>query len=461
MRAALPRWAGRLRLFAAPALYAGVVLYVWQALAPQPRFTIAEPCRPVGFSSDGHYAVTYRHWREPVEAAGDGYYHLHTGPIQLWDLRTGTPVFSALHDQHDFLGVGMSPDDRWLAVPDGNDQIGRIQLRIFDLRSGKEQRAFDIPLVNRKEFWIKYCFSPDGRWIAYTGTHERGPILLGGLQGEAAPTALEDACPPFVFSPDSKVLAATVPEGLRADPQKGEVRFHDLAMGKVRGVYQTRETSSNLFFSPDGRSLVANCWTKTKDDEGWAVGVWDIATHRELLWLNDASGQQFAPDGKTLLARRDLYGHLLIDTATWTERAVVPKGKAGESEVVYCNGAQSPLVVTSTSWEPASQRWWKYLGFLPYFRSQAQVTVAVRKLATQETVATVHHNGICAPFLAPDGSTLLMCAQPDRFTKPVLQVWDVPPRTLTAERAAALGTLTLAFVFGIWLVRRSRQKRIL
>src|SRR5437899_2222012 len=65
---------------------------------PQPRHTLGEACWPSGFTSDGRYAVTYKRWSRRLPSGGMG--EEATGPIQLWDLHTGTVAASFLDDQH-------------------------------------------------------------------------------------------------------------------------------------------------------------------------------------------------------------------------------------------------------------------------------------------------------------------------------------------------------------------------
>jgi WD40 repeat protein len=465
MRITLRQWTRPLVLLAALTLYTVSALYLWQALAPQPRFTIEAPCLPAAFTHDGRYVVTYRHWQKRLEPTSKSYCDVSTGPVQVWNLRTGEPVFFARPDQREIYGAKLSPDDRWLAVPERDDPTREIRLHIFDLRSGKEQRVFDVPMAHPTEFWIYYCFSPDGRRIAYTAMDKRGPTLIGDVLGEAPPKALDGVHPPFVFAPDSKVLAALAPAERRADPRWGEVWFYNLATGKVQDVYRMRKgmIASDVcepLFSPDGRTLALTCVHADPKEEGCALGAWDVGTHRELLWLDDATAEHFSPDGKTLVVWHGL-NQTLIDTATWTERTVIPAEEGVSSEVVYPSGAQTPLLLTSNSWnlgpESLAQKYASYLGFLPFFRVQAKMTVAVRNVATQEILALRHHGGICKPFLAPDGSTLLISVQPDQFTKPVLQVWDVPQPSHLGKQTAAVGTLTFVFAVGFWFIRRRRM----
>src|SRR6516165_11566433 len=145
-------------------LYIGCALHCWSWFAqPRPRHILGEACWPCAFTSDGQHVVTYKRWWRSTRNGGSG--EEATGPIQLWDLRTGSVMASFLDEQrHVDYHVELSPDDRWFAIQEGKD-YKNDKLRVIDLRSGNEQRAFDVP-TDAKACWSFFRFSPGGQLFA-------------------------------------------------------------------------------------------------------------------------------------------------------------------------------------------------------------------------------------------------------------------------------------------------------
>src|SRR5262249_27687312 len=133
----------------------------WTRLGrPEPRHILGEACWPCAFTSDGQHVVTYkRWWRTNPDGGGS---EEATGPIQLWDLRTGSVTASFLNEQRRVdYHVELSPDDRWFAIQEGKHPKDR-KLRVFDLRSGREHAAFDVP-TDAENFWSFFRFGSQGQ----------------------------------------------------------------------------------------------------------------------------------------------------------------------------------------------------------------------------------------------------------------------------------------------------------
>jgi hypothetical protein len=138
-------------IFALISGYLCLALAVWYLLEPRPRFMIEGPCRPADFTRDGRYVATYLEWTEKLGAGGQkfgmaGHRRFETGPVQLWDMHSGRATISVMPQPREFLGLQISPDDRWLAIPDGAD-LGRTKkLHVFSAQR-------DLPSNPRVEIW--------------------------------------------------------------------------------------------------------------------------------------------------------------------------------------------------------------------------------------------------------------------------------------------------------------------
>jgi WD40 repeat protein len=347
--------------------------------------------------------------------------------------------------------VELSPDDRWFAIQEGKD-YKNDKLRVIDLRSGNEQRAFDVP-TDAKACWSFFRFSPGGQlFAANTGKQGDEQITVWDLGEKRAALVLRGACPPFAFAPDGKHIAVTVPEKQRTDTEKGEICFRDLAGGEERGRCQLPKGSVwvNMCFSPDGATLCADC-----DNHGIrSTCAWDVKTNRELFWLEGTSNPRFVPDGKKVVLH-GLKGHVLIDTATWKQRAFVSAHDGDLIPVAAGPDLRSNLLVHSREFSHTANPisiWLK--GQNSSLKRHIDV-IEVYDVETEKMITTIQREDAhLIPFLTPDPSTLLITASKESTDQAVLEVWDVPPHSAWEYRAVSLGVLTLVFVAGIWLLRR-------
>jgi WD40 repeat protein len=257
------------------------------------------------------------------------------GAVRLWDLATGTVVFSCAQEGGPVRAVAFSPDGRrfvtgtrweadvWDAVqrkilcrlphaplsvtaaafsPDGRtvltgcsslDRNEKGDVRLWDVESGRELWRFAGPIKN---VW-SVAYSPDGHTFA-AGSGDR-------LQGEARlwDVAKRDESRPLgqhrhavhavAFSPDGSTLL-TSSGGLF----EGEAQVWDIATGKPvvtplghqAEVYTVAYSSDGRMLLTGGQDRAVRLWT----DAGKPLGP--------VLWHpKDVRSAAFSPDGRRVV----------------------------------------------------------------------------------------------------------------------------------------------------------------
>ena len=129
------------------------------------------------------------------------------------------------------------------------------------------------------DYTWKMSFSPDGRFLARTGTKAGVTLhdLESGGEARTIPVPLEDV-QIVAFAPDGKTLAVTT-------HLDGRILFWNLAECRVSRVLKAPGIVANLEFSPDGRFLVSG-----KRDSDYSMNVWDLSTGRCLYRLEGTVG---------------------------------------------------------------------------------------------------------------------------------------------------------------------------
>jgi RNA polymerase sigma factor (sigma-70 family) len=209
------------------------------------------------------------HFEPKLSADGDvlAWHPRVTGPPEIHVRRhsTGkTLIIKGLPQSMDRARTRMSPDGRWLVVPNEQGFLGR-----WDLLNGKE--ATPLPGVQRTVWEITW--SPDSRVILASGTASpRGVIdrearrdvrAWDAVTGRRLPHLDVEGNPQCIlFSPDGRTV-------LIGDRE--EIRLREVATGQERGRLPGHHATwvSALAVSEDGRLLASG-----GDDS--QVLVWDL-----------------------------------------------------------------------------------------------------------------------------------------------------------------------------------------
>ncbi|HYV34767.1 MAG TPA: WD40 repeat domain-containing protein, partial [Gemmataceae bacterium] len=196
--------------------------------------------------------------------------------IRLWDIATGKQ--RAVVELSEFAwNVAVTHDGKRLLA-----SLDSSTLACFDVATGEELWQDDTAWPGN------IAVSPDGKTICTDHHLGRGPLKLWNAETGKALGILGTESPThFLFSPDSKLLAAGTPdETVIWDVTKQQVA-HRFATGGLR-----------VAFSPDGRSLFTL---------GDLLLRWDVTTGKQIYKHTSTEGHTgsveavtFAPDGKSL-----------------------------------------------------------------------------------------------------------------------------------------------------------------
>jgi WD40 repeat protein/serine/threonine protein kinase len=233
---------------------------------------------------------------------------LSSGELSLWEAGKEVrryPLQAAYSRK-----LAFHPDGRHLALAiirpgKGLGQISSAQVRVVDLESGKEDYRIDLPGEDGEGL----AYSPDGKRLA--SGHRIFDAATGNkvleLHGQAGTTRA------VAFSPDGKrVMTGNGDFGEEGSLEwRGDIRVWDAATGRELLALQDLGYVEAVAFHPDGR------WIGAAFAKGGAfrVRMWDSRTGQ--AGLLDVAGHDlaFSPDGR-MLATSMNDAITLWDTAT-------------------------------------------------------------------------------------------------------------------------------------------------
>lgn len=282
------------------------------------------------FSPDSHYV-----------ASGD-----RSGSIELWDTLTGYRAFTVTgtlpvaslafspDGQQLAASWGMPPDYGWFIYPQGIDRQN-TSVVIWEVPTGKE-----ITRLEHSSLVSTLSFAPNGRWLA-TGSGSTAYIwdISVGMALTTTSTESSDLHAPtwinrVSFSPDGNSVALAESCIVRfgaGGPCRPKVKVWNALTGKTLWtIHLPGIWVKNLFFTPDGRWLVAvnNCLKKPQCEN--AVYIWEAKTGKlasQLVHNQIITAIAISPDGRFLASGES--GKLLI-WETSTGKAVSLINYAGE-----------------------------------------------------------------------------------------------------------------------------------
>ncbi|MGQ9765717.1 MAG: outer membrane protein assembly factor BamB family protein, partial [Armatimonadota bacterium] len=262
-------------------------------------------------------------------ASGD-----RSGTVELWDILTGYRTFTvtgtlpvaslAFSPDGRQLAAswGMPPDYGWFIYPTGIDRQN-TSVVIWEVPTGKE-----ITRLEHSSLVSTLSFAPNGRWLA-TGSGRTAYIWDISVGMALTTTSTESSglhAPTWInhvsFSPDGNLVALAesciVRFGL-GGPCRPEVKvWNTLTEETLWTKHLPGVWVKNLFFTPDGRWLVAvnNCLKEPQCEN--AVYIWEAKTGTlasQLIHNQIITAIAISLDGRFLASGEN--GKLLIwETST-------------------------------------------------------------------------------------------------------------------------------------------------
>ncbi len=247
---------------------------------PVRDFSLENPESAVPNSFPGVLAVAFSPDGKRMASGGyendkDDYF------ARVWDVETGKEVRRVMLGK---AGYGVrclvfSPDGKTLATL--GTQAGVI-LRLFDVETGKERRAFPKD-GNRRTEPGSIAFAPDGKTIAVARDSVR---LYDTATGEER-LRIDQRASHLHFTDGGKTLTAAV---------SGAIYRWDTAAGKLLTPEAGDSAVEQVLVSADGRRVVTR-------GQGGDAHIWDGATGKHLRRFEVAAWQSrlaISPDGRLL-----------------------------------------------------------------------------------------------------------------------------------------------------------------
>jgi WD40 repeat protein len=330
----------------------------------------------------------------------------------------------SVYEGDNVMAIAFSPDGQWLATTGSghlraSNEI-RNHVRIWNTSTGKLEREWDTTQLSRQ-----IAFSPDGNQLAYS---QNGKIEVRDFQKNIVLYILAGGF--LAYSPDGKILATGGFRALRKSEidRSGQSRYstveiHDAATGKVlRTIDISQFNIYSLAISRDGILFAGSC----NDDDtcDGTVGAWIMASGK-FLKSYDFEVSQFSPDGR------------------WAG-VISQSGDSGEVKVM-------DLAANTVKWSFGGA----VATFSPDWKEVAlreKSVIHLNSLATGNAIQTVPSGGGPVAF-SPDGKRLAAANYSSQTQRPItcssqrwtittshslLKIWDVA----TSRELLTLGNPT-------------------
>jgi hypothetical protein len=271
------------------------------------------------------------------------------GPnVFLWNVADGKELLRMqLPEKQIYHRVMFSEDGKSLIWNGREDS----EVRIFDTRSGRQDREFPNPKADRRGYCNFLCYSPDARLIAYNG-----PRFFEGLDMVDVATGQVVMSIPEVkdargaaFSPDGKFIATHSGDGgLHIWDVKTGRAFRELVphQNGAGGAYKW------VTWSPDGAFLATGGHIQPSLD------IWSLKSRKKVVSIPCRDcfyTAAFSPDGQSVLCTQSggqpyLY-HLIAEKETMHFN---PPGREGLF-LTWVNGQNRVAIIGAASNSDARQ----------------------------------------------------------------------------------------------------------
>lgn len=366
----------------------------------------------VAVSRDGRYALSGHCDRKE-------FMHCSKGSMKLWEISTGTNVYTFTEPYHAAMSVAFSPDGR-LALSSAPS--------LWDTTSGKQLRKFNY------ESAAALAFSADGRFALTGSNSSLGTLMLWDMPSANKIREFAAGSPiiTVALSPDGRFALS----GTRNYDYKA--KLWDVATGRLVREFTARSWNNSVTFSPDGRYVLAG-------NQDSSLTLWQTDTGQEVRRFGGqrlgwgASGvlsAVFSSDGKLILAGSHDGHARLWEVATGRQLRSFSDGTAPvhsvalspDDRTAFSNAHAEYKDSTITAWETGTGKtirkfvvptgngkpWFAVSADGRYVLSQgSDIGMAMRDLTT----------GSGVPKFAPQGyggTNLAVFSQDGRF---VLSSW--------------------------------------
>jgi RNA polymerase sigma factor (sigma-70 family) len=214
-----------------------------------------------GHSAWLRYALFSADSRRLFSASGDG-------TIRVWDVASGRQLHRLTGQGGRTMLMTASPDGCWLAsARHPTLRVGANEVFVCNAHSGQQKARL---AMTRNNSVAQLAFTPDGRLLAAVGGggQRDEPMEIKVWDVESGKEQYALACPRVgmvAFSPDGRMLA------LATGDTDGKLVLWELASKQQRHSFNGHERMVwSLAFSPDGRRLAASSVDAP-------VYVWDVA----------------------------------------------------------------------------------------------------------------------------------------------------------------------------------------